>query len=547
MTVTGRSAQATKKRRRIPCRHLATLMLLLGVPSIGLFSLQWSGLPTLADYGAPRAAAGVSLNPPAPLLPRTDGPGQTVPRKEPLSAKLERPFASVKSAMMTASFNPFHESLSAGVSQGVLVLREDEQEVPTYGLSGTSYRSGALSDRAILRQIRRSVGGTSVRAPGKQTALKPTDSETADANEENPFSTPGKSPAKQTSVSTVSKDAAEVDPVQASSRTDSTAQKEQTTASETAAGNKTAADPAPVPQQEGETAKPGAPVDTKPVEPATPVTYGMPAPSVGTYRPLAMLKMGTDGKFEAMAATTIVNRSTFDTVEYGLMPMNVLFFPKPAEIGTSVAVADFNKDSIPDVCFNDAAEGLLHLVYGNPDGTYTEEMRIEVGTGARSLAAGDFNNDGHTDIALSDSGIGNLTILYLGEPGGAPRFRTDWVSTYRDYIMGADRTGSGISDLIAATFVNLAEVLDIGQSKGAIPGTRFNLFQVLNRTVSNYYYYKFQLDAVLLNSSLSVNLQNSHAQMANILNVQAGIRMYFVIGDINFDNTIGLALATPRK
>jgi hypothetical protein len=545
LTAMSRWAQHPERRGQIAGRHLITLMLLLGIPSMGLFSVQWSGLPTADNPGVPVASAEVNLNPPVLIIPGPDVSKQTDTQSRTLSARLERPAVSLKPSMLTAPTNPFRESLSAGVSHGVLVLWTDEQGVPTYGVPGTSYSPYAsLSDRAILRQIRRSIGGASIKSPARTAALNPPSSEAADTNEENPFSNAGKSPAKEISAS---RNAAEAEPVPASSGANAAVQKEQNTVSATAQDNKAVEEPAAAAKQDSGTPRSDPPAGAQPPDAAPQPAYGMPAPGIGTHRPLAMLKMHSSGRFEAMGATTILNKSTFDTYEYGLMPMNVLFFPRPAEIGTSIAVADFNKDSIPDVCYHNASEGLLHVMLGNPDGAYTETMRIDAGTGGRSLAAGDFNGDGYVDIAVSDTGIGNLAILYLGEPDSAPQFRTFWLATYRDYIMSADRTGTGISDPIGATFENLAEVLDIGQSKGAIPGTKFGLFQVLNRKVANYYYHEFQLDAVLLNSGLSVNLQNSRAQMANILNVQAGIAMYFVIGDIDFDNTIGLALATPKK
>jgi hypothetical protein len=258
------------------------------------------------------------------------------------------------------------------------------------------------------------------------------------------------------------------------------------------------------------------------------------------------MTVGSDGNLQALAATR-VDMKTFETAELGLMPMNTLYFPKPAETGTAVAVADFNKDGIPDVCFAGAGEGFLHVLYGGTNGSYTEVMKIEVGTGLKSLAAGDFNGDGSIDIAASEVGAGTLTIFYLTDPATAPQFRTFWSDTLRDYILGADVSGTGIADLLGAGFGNLAEVLDIGRIGGAPAGRRITLGAALDRTVSIYSGYKLQLRAALLKSNLSVNLQNFHNQLVNVVNVQACNSVYVVVGDIGIDNTIAVVIATPRK
>ena len=90
-------------------------------------------------------------------------------------------------------------------------------------------------------------------------------------------------------------------------------------------------------------------------------------------------------------------------------------------------------------------------------------------------------------------------------------------------------------------------LLDIGRPEGTLFGTKLSLNSLLNRTVSIYSGYKFQLGATLYKSNLSVNLQNLQSQMINVANVRAGIEIYLVVGDIRFDNTMCLVIATPKK
>jgi hypothetical protein len=96
-------------------------------------------------------------------------------------------------------------------------------------------------------------------------------------------------------------------------------------------------------------------------------------------------------------------------------------------------------------------------------------------------------------------------------------------------------------------FANLGEVLDIGRSGGAVPGLRFTYTPALSSTVPIFIGIPFQLNAVLLKSNLSVNLQNVEYQMVNVVNVQAGNDIYVIAGDFNYNNTISVLLATLRK
>jgi hypothetical protein len=101
--------------------------------------------------------------------------------------------------------------------------------------------------------------------------------------------------------------------------------------------------------------------------------------------------------------------------------------PKPAgetslEIPPLIAIADFNRDGIPDTAEavlsdEDSAHGLLTLTLANPDGTLSQAFSKPVlGREPRSMVATDVNRDGNPDLIVGDDD-GSL-MLFLGDGTG---------------------------------------------------------------------------------------------------------------------------------
>jgi hypothetical protein len=90
---------------------------------------------------------------------------------------------------------------------------------------------------------------------------------------------------------------------------------------------------------------------------------------------------------------------------------------------TMLAIADFNRDGIPDIAANGSSGQVL---LGNGDGTFRSGLSLPAGI--QMLLAGDFNNDGTPDLAiLATSGIGIMlgngdgtfkpALFYRARPG----------------------------------------------------------------------------------------------------------------------------------
>lgn len=88
----------------------------------------------------------------------------------------------------------------------------------------------------------------------------------------------------------------------------------------------------------------------------------------------------------------------------------------------SVAIADFNKDSHPDLVVANQADRTISILLGNGDGTFGAQIPITIPAGATAasplaIATGDFNADGNIDIAVTDLANSRVLIL-LGNGDG---------------------------------------------------------------------------------------------------------------------------------
>ena len=488
-------------------------VLLLGGSAAGLFCWQWAGQTVPAGDAVSFAADDRGLSarevfPPSLIWPGQSDRSRRTSGYRSLLSETKSDLAAVSRAagMRIVREDPFLESLASGIGEGSLVVAGRSRGIPTFSTQNSMRRTAGLSDRALLSEIRSGVGGSLSSFLNKVfgTAQEGEGSKAEDPAEKNPFAKPAESEPVETSAKP------------SEPRTD------------------------PAPAKESKPA-PEPPAAVPPVE-STPADTGR---LVTTVRPDLMLHIDPDGILHTMPADRLNDR-TYETAEMGIREFHTLNFSHPAEIPAALAVADFNADGLPDICFVDSRIGVLRFVYAAADGTYAEGMRVEVGTGPRSLAAGDYNGDGRTDVAISNVGVGALTYLLLGPSEDAHSYQSFWVDRFRDYIAAADTTGNGILDLLGLSFANVAEVLDSRKGRDMLPG-RFDVTPVLDYRIATAGGRQIKLSAVMFGKGLSLNMENSQNGLANVLNLQAGADVYIVIGDLNHDNSISLALATLKS
>ncbi len=125
---------------------------------------------------------------------------------------------------------------------------------------------------------------------------------------------------------------------------------------------------------------------------------------------------------------------------------------------TSVAVADFNGDGIPDLAVANSGDNTVTVLLGNGDGTFTFKSSPGVGDAPYWVAVGDFNGDGIPDLAVANCGncsyysyITDTVTVLLGNGDGTFTTKSSpTVGMAPEYVAVGDFNGDGILDLVSS-------------------------------------------------------------------------------------------------
>jgi len=82
----------------------------------------------------------------------------------------------------------------------------------------------------------------------------------------------------------------------------------------------------------------------------------------------------------------------------------------------SVAVADLNRDGVPDLVVANQSSATVSVLQGNGDGTFQAALTFAVGQTPRFVVAGDFNGDGVPDLAVTNYQDSTVTVLINNTP-----------------------------------------------------------------------------------------------------------------------------------
>jgi hypothetical protein len=509
LILTGSRKRIWALKNRCTGVFAAVLVLAILVPSIALFCWHWEE-ESLAPSGPVSRTVSLSLYPKAGWSADADWRDYVRPVANPVFSAFSGrdPFADRSEAMLVSEENPFADALAAGVSQGKLVVKGRVGGIPVFGpdfLRRTRY-----SDQDILRELQSSVGGSFGKFL-KNTFGKREGETLAVENEadENPFRKAEPEPAKADTAAAETKSDKQVE----TSKNDKPATQDK-------------------------------PADVRPVKPTPPAAL-----------PDLLLRVGANGALEAIPAdhpaegipTNVASSGTYQVSNEGPTEFNVFPFADPADFPMAMAVTDLNNDGIPDIVIHSSLSGMLHFFSGNPDGSYSEIMRVQAGTHPVSLIAGDFNRDGISDLAMSNVGTGAITVLF-GSASASYNFRSFWADQYRDYISATDTTGTGIQDVVGLNFANRGSVLlDFRQPEGISSDRSFDYYPSLASTVTTGAGRTFRLNAVMMGSTLSLNVDSQTGQLTNVLSVAPGLPVSIVIGNLNNSGSLVLGIATPKK
>jgi hypothetical protein len=488
------------KRNR---QMLLVLLAFMLIPSMAIFCLQWSSPISSGKAGRllssekPILAASSQLTGSwlndflrdSPLAPLS---GMALPDSNNVFRNLS------KHEMISADGDPFLYAYLNGESEGVLVPKGQTSGIQTLGIPGVNGASAPSASLDALQLLQAEVGGSFAAFRSKLFGASSNGSDQEGSGTlqvENPFSKALSALSEDKGATTPSKDKPEIK--SGTEPEDTTGNSESGSVSGTAS------------------------------------------------RPYLMLKVDDSGNLHTMPASQ-PHSGTFETAELGTRDYAILPFGDTADFMGNIAVADFNGDGISDVAYFTPFQESLRFFYGSADGTFSEQLNIDAGRVPRSIATGDFNGDGQVDIALSSNGGGLVAILFGNGPYSY-RYKSYYFPNYWDYTVAADTRGSGIPDLVGINYSENAFVLiSSDQANGSDFGRVFSYTPALNSFISTSKGQSIDLNAVVLSSSLSLNVDNRLSQLTNVLNVSAGSNVYVVVGDLFGDGRTIIGIAIPH-
>jgi hypothetical protein len=153
----------------------------------------------------------------------------------------------------------------------------------------------------------------------------------------------------------------------------------------------------------------------------------------------------------------------------------------------SVAVADVNGDSRPDMVVANYRSANVSVLLGNGNGSFQDAVNFGVGAGPSSVAVADVNGDGRPDLVTPNAYSYNASVL-LGNGNGTFQNAVFFdVGSYPSSVTVADVNGDGSPDLVVANAVysnsvsvllgnrNAATHLQVSAPAGATAGTPFTV------------------------------------------------------------------------
>ena len=151
-----------------------------------------------------------------------------------------------------------------------------------------------------------------------------------------------------------------------------------------------------------------------------------------------------------------------------------------------VAVADVNHDGIPDLVTTNAGSNEVSVLVGRGDGTFAAAQRFTVGAGPASVAVADVNHDGIPDLVTANGSSNDVAVL-LGRGDGtfaaAQRFVVG-VGERPVSVAVADVNHDGIPDLMTANGSSSDVAVLLGRGDGTFVAVQRFVVGVGERPVS---------------------------------------------------------------
>ena len=216
----------------------------------------------------------------------------------------------------------------------------------------------------------------------------------------------------------------------------------------------------------------------------------------------------------------------------------------------SVAIGDFNGDSIPDLAVGNFGDNNVAILLGSGGGAFQPAVTYGVGGSPQSVAVRDLNGDGKLDLAVANLGSSIVSVL-LGNGDGTfqPANNLSGIFGGSSVAVG-DFNKDGNPDLAVVTIIGVAVYLGKGDgtfgapvSYGTENGTRTGPGILAVGDVNG----DGNADLVIANDSsnfISVLLGNGDGTFkANVDYPSGGLAKSVALGDLNGDGALDMVIA----
>ena len=182
----------------------------------------------------------------------------------------------------------------------------------------------------------------------------------------------------------------------------------------------------------------------------TVTSYGIPAAGSAAAGTVSFLDV-TNGN--SLLASASLNAGSTDLLFTQASMFAIGGIQALYEVGTTVG--DFNGDGIPDLAIGNTHDGMMRILLGNGDGTFTAKSTLSIG--GNSSAVGDFNGDGILDIVTTNGSSTSVTVL-LGNGDGTFTYKSHPSVNNPSAVAVGDFNGDGIPDLVVGSYDHYAGI-----------------------------------------------------------------------------------------